>query len=106
MIPFNRPTQTGSEQAFVTEALNQNLLSGNGTFTQRCEQWFEASFAHTQSRALLTSSCTHALEMAAILLDIKEGDESSCRRSPFQVRRMLLYCAEHVSCLWILSQAP
>lgn len=75
MIPFNRPTQTGSEQAFVTEALNQNLLSGNGTFTQRCEQWFEASFAHTQSRALLTSSCTHALEMAAILLDIKEGDE-------------------------------
>src|SRR5699024_12267960 len=75
MIPFNRPTQTGPEQAFVTEALNQNLLSGNGAFTQRCEQWFEALFAHTQSRALLTSSCTHALEMAAILLDIKEGDE-------------------------------
>src|SRR5699024_7625490 len=75
MIPFNRPTQTGPEQAFVTEALSQNALSGNGVFTQRCEQWFEALFAHTQSRALLTSSCTHALEMAAILLDIKEGDE-------------------------------
>src|SRR5699024_2653149 len=75
MIPLHRPTHTGPEQAYGTEALNPRPLPGNGAFTQRCEQWFEAVFAHTQSRALLTSSCTHALEMAAILLDIKEGDE-------------------------------
>lgn len=72
-IPFNKPPFTGNEEKYVLESLNSNHISGNGTFTQKCEKWFEKQLKC--KKALLTPSCTHALEMAAILLDIKEGDE-------------------------------
>lgn len=73
MIPFNLPPRTGQELEYIKEALNSDKISGDGEFSQRCHHWLEA---HFQCRkALLTPSCTHALEMAALLLDIKPGDE-------------------------------
>lgn len=73
MIRFNIPTVLGNELAYVEQAIKQRHLSGDGTFTARCNQWFEANFK--VNRALLTTSCTHAIEMAAILLDIEPDDE-------------------------------
>jgi len=73
MIPFNKPPYLGSEPKFVLEAMKQDKLSGDGPFSKRCREWFEQN-CHTKL-ALLTTSCTHALEMAALLIDIKEGDE-------------------------------
>lgn len=73
MIPFNEPPVIGAEQALVAEAIENKKLSGDGPFTAKCHQWFEERLQC--KRALLTTSCTHALEMAAILLDLQEGDE-------------------------------
>ena len=73
LIHFNRPPVTGNENKFITEALGNNKISGDGPFTKKCHQWFENNLLC--KKALLTTSCTHALEMAAILLDIKDGDE-------------------------------
>ncbi len=73
LIHFNRPPVTGNENKFITEALGNNKISGDGPFTKKCHQWFENNLFC--KKALLTTSCTHALEMAAILLDIKDGDE-------------------------------
>lgn len=73
MIPFNIPALTGNEERYISEAFQNKKLSGDGEFTKRCNQWFEDEF-HTP-KALLTTSCTHALEMAAILANIEEGDE-------------------------------
>ena len=72
-IPFNWPVPLGRELEYVTEAAGSAHLSGDGPFTKRCEAFLQQ---HTgASRALLTTSCTHALEMAALLLDIRPGDE-------------------------------
>jgi len=73
MIPFNKPPVTGNEEKYVLESINSSKISGDGAFTIKCHQWFEDKL-HCK-KALLTTSCTHALEMTAILLDIKEGDE-------------------------------
>jgi dTDP-4-amino-4,6-dideoxygalactose transaminase len=73
MIPFNIPTLTGNEEMKIAAAIRNKKLSGDGYFTKECSDWFEKKF-HIK-RALLTTSCTHALEMAAILSDIKPGDE-------------------------------
>ncbi|WP_026804180.1 dTDP-4-amino-4,6-dideoxygalactose transaminase [Aliarcobacter lanthieri] len=73
LIHFNRPPVTGNENKFITEALYNNKISGDGPFTKKCHQWFENNLFC--KKALLTTSCTHALEMAALLLDIKNGDE-------------------------------
>lgn len=74
MINFNIPPFIGKEQQYIKEAIETNKkLCGDGPFTKRCNSWFEERF-HTQ-KALLTTSCTHALEMAAILIDIQPGDE-------------------------------
>lgn len=72
-IPFNKPPLTGNEEKYVLEAINSSKISGDGEFTRKCHHWFENKLGC--EKALLTTSCTHALEMAAILLDIKEGDE-------------------------------
>lgn len=72
-IPFNRPYVTGKEQANVEQALKSYHLSGDGAFTRRCHQWLEARTGC--AKALLTHSCTSALDLAAILLDLKSGDE-------------------------------
>ncbi|WP_141048468.1 dTDP-4-amino-4,6-dideoxygalactose transaminase [Aliarcobacter cryaerophilus] len=73
MIPFNKPPYTGNEERYVIESMKSSKISGDGKFTKRCEFWFEEKLQC--KKVLLTTSCTHALEMAAILLDIKEDDE-------------------------------
>lgn len=72
-IPFNKPPYTGNEEKYVLESIKSSKISGDGEFTKKCHKWFEEKLEC--KKALLTTSCTHALEMAAILLDIKEGDE-------------------------------
>lgn len=72
-IDFNRPHMTGKELYYIAEAKFGNMLAGDGPFTRRCHQWLERSSG--ASKALLTHSCTAALEMAALLLDIQPGDE-------------------------------
>jgi dTDP-4-amino-4,6-dideoxygalactose transaminase len=72
-IPFNLPAYVERQQQYVTEALHNHKLSGDGPFTKKCHQWLENHCACP--KALLTTSCTHALEMAAILADIQPGDE-------------------------------
>ena len=73
MIPFNKPPLTGNEEQYVLESMKSSKISGDGEFTKKCHLWFEEKL--NCKKALLTTSCTHALEMAAILLDIKDGDE-------------------------------
>jgi dTDP-4-amino-4,6-dideoxygalactose transaminase len=72
-IPFNRPTRTANDGGYTQAALTSGHLSGDGAFTKRCHRMLEELVG--VSKALLTTSCTHALEMAAFLLDIKAGDE-------------------------------
>jgi dTDP-4-amino-4,6-dideoxygalactose transaminase len=73
VIPFNRPPSTGDELRYIEEALNQGKLSGDGPFNERCQRWFERQLGC--ERVFLTPSCTHALEMTALLIDVKPGDE-------------------------------
>lgn len=72
-IPFNKPYMTGKELFYIAEAHFNGMLAGDGTFTKRCHGWLERQTG--AKKALLTHSCTAALEMAAILLDIQPGDE-------------------------------
>src|ERR1700758_1263799 len=72
-IPFNRPCLSGNEQIYMAQAVANGHASGDGPFTKKCHQWLEQTLGI--SKALLTTSCTHALEMAAILLNIQPGDE-------------------------------
>lgn len=72
-IQFNRPFMTGKELYYIAEAKFGNMLAGDGPFTKRCHEWLENKSGC--DKALLTHSCTAALEMAALLLDIKPGDE-------------------------------
>jgi dTDP-4-amino-4,6-dideoxygalactose transaminase len=72
-IPFNRPYATGKEIDYIRAAITTPKLSGDGSFTARCHQLLEQSLGIP--KALLTTSCTHALEMAALLLNIGPGDE-------------------------------
>ncbi|MFC7394937.1 dTDP-4-amino-4,6-dideoxygalactose transaminase [Scopulibacillus cellulosilyticus] len=73
MIPFNQPALTGNEEAYLIQAIRNRKISGDGHFTQLCHQWIEKTFRCP--KALLTPSCTHALEMAAVLMEIGHGDE-------------------------------
>ena len=72
-IPFNKPHLTGKEAHYMYQAVYNGKLSGNGEFTKRCQQFFEEKYGF--KKCLLTTSCTDALEMAAILCDIHPGDE-------------------------------
>src|SRR4051812_3258362 len=72
-IPFNQPTRTPNDEAYIRQALAFGHLSGDGPFTARCHEILQQVVG--VPKALLTTSCTHALEMAAFLLDIKPGDE-------------------------------
>ena len=74
MIPFNIPPYVGKELEYVKEAMEKNCkICGDGPFTKKCSEWMENKF--NVKKVLLTTSCTHATEMTAILTDIKEGDE-------------------------------
>lgn len=73
IIPFNRPYMTGKELNYILDSNSRGMLAGDGLFTKRCHSWLETNVGSL--KALLTHSCTAALEMAALLLDIKPGDE-------------------------------
>lgn len=73
MIPFNKPYLHGRELVYIAQAVASGKLSGDGIFTKKCHSFFEERFGF--EKTLLTTSCTDALEMAAILLDVRAGDE-------------------------------
>lgn len=73
MITFNRPPYTGNEDQYVMSAMRSMKISGDGEYSRRCQFWFEQALGC--DKALLTPSCTHALEMAAMLIDVQPGDE-------------------------------
>lgn len=72
-VDFNRPVLVGRELEYVRQAIDNGHISGDGPFTKRCHAFFENELG--VAKALLTTSCTHALEMSAILLDLEPGDE-------------------------------
>jgi len=72
-IPFNRPCLVGNEMSYIGQAIANGHASGDGPFTRKCHAFLEHHFG--VGKVLLTTSCTHALEMAALLLDIQPGDE-------------------------------
>jgi len=72
-IPFNKPFLVGNELAYIKDAIERGQLSGNGYYTKKCHEFFEKKYGF--NKCLLTTSCTDALEMAAILAGVKEGDE-------------------------------
>lgn len=73
MIKFNIPPFTGNEEKYVLQAMHNQKICGDGEFTRKCNEWLEKKTG--TSKALLTTSCTHATEMAALLTDIRPGDE-------------------------------
>jgi len=73
MIPFNKPFLTGKETQYIEDAVRSGKISGNGDFTKKCQTFFEERYGF--KKCLLTTSCTDALEMAALLADIQPGDE-------------------------------
>lgn len=73
MISFNVPPYVGNEMEYIQQAVDVRKICGDGQFTKKCNAWIEEKTG--TSKALLTTSCTHATEMAAILCDIKPGDE-------------------------------
>lgn len=72
-IPFNKPFLTGNETKYIEEAVRSMKISGDGIFTKKCHAFFEEKYGF--KKCLLTTSCTDALEMAAILINIEPGDE-------------------------------
>ena len=72
-VPFNKPCFAGKELEYITDAVYKGKISGDGFYTKNCEELLQREFK--AQKVLLTTSCTHALEMASILLDLKEGDE-------------------------------
>ena len=73
MIAFNKPYLSGNETEYISTAVKSGKISGDGMFTKKCHEFFEKKYGF--KKVLLTTSCSDALEMAAILLDIKDGDE-------------------------------
>ncbi|ABG60241.1 dTDP-4-amino-4,6-dideoxygalactose transaminase [Cytophaga hutchinsonii] len=73
MIPFNKPHLTGKEVHYIYEAVHSGKISGNGIFTKKCHDFFTSTYGFTKT--LMTSSCTDALEMSSLLMDIQPGDE-------------------------------
>ena len=73
MINFNVPPYTGKEIEYMREAISNQKICGDGPFTRKCSEWIEGQTG--TAKCLLTTSCTHATELAALLADIKEGDE-------------------------------
>jgi dTDP-4-amino-4,6-dideoxygalactose transaminase len=73
MIPFNKPFLVGKEIQYIEESVKSGKISGNGYFTNKCQKYFEDNFGF--KKVLLTTSCTDALEMTAMLMGIKPGDE-------------------------------
>lgn len=73
MLDFNVPPSVGTEIEYIKDAISNRKICGDGAYTKRCSEWLENSTR--ASKVLLTTSCTHAIEMAALLCDIQPGDE-------------------------------
>ena len=73
MIKFNVPLFIGNELEYIKKCINNEKICGDGEFTKKCSDWVEKNF--NVNKCLMTTSCTHALEMAALLMDVKDGDE-------------------------------
>ena len=73
MIGFNYPPRIPSSKNYILDSFNQNVMRGDGPYCKKCQKWLENKF--NVSKALLTGSCTHALELAALLCNIHPGDE-------------------------------
>ena len=73
MINFNVPPFTGKEMEYIRQTVENQKICGDGPFTKKCNEWIEEHTGTT--KCLLTPSCTHATELAALLADIREGDE-------------------------------
>ncbi len=73
MIPFNKPYISGNELKYIEDVISSRELAGDGKYTKKCEEFFEQRFGF--KKAILTTSCTDALEMAVLLMDIQPGDE-------------------------------
>lgn len=73
VVPFNRPVYLGTEKEYISRVLQNRKISGDGVYTKKCNEWLESHLG--SSKALLTTSCTHATEMAAMLIDLHPGDE-------------------------------
>tara|TARA_R110002012_G_scaffold106998_3_gene248614 strand:+ start:7723 stop:8853 length:1131 start_codon:yes stop_codon:yes gene_type:complete len=73
MIPFNLPAYTGNEDQYLMQSVRSSRIAGDGQFTAKCHEWFTSYFSG--HKALMTPSCTQALEMCALLIDIQPGDE-------------------------------
>ena len=73
MIPFNVPPYVGTEEKYISQAIANHKICGDGEFTKKCSEWMEQKF--NAKKVLLTTSGTSALEMAALLCDVKPGDE-------------------------------
>lgn len=73
MIPFNKPHLTGKEVQYITDAVATGKISGNGVFTKKCHDFFQTNYR--LNKVLMTTSCTDALEMTSLLMDIQPGDE-------------------------------
>ena len=73
ILAFNKPSYTGKELEYISQAIGSNKIAGDGSFGEKCQVWFETFLGC--KKALLTPSCTAALEMAAILINVKSGDE-------------------------------
>ena len=72
-VPFNKPAFTGKELEYIGDAVSRGMLCGDGLYTHKCSEWMKEKY-HC-NHVFLTTSCTHALEMAAYLTDIQPGDE-------------------------------
>ena len=72
-INFNIPPVVGNEEVYIRDAIKLRKICGDGTYTKSCDKWLEEKSG--AKKVLLTTSCTHALEMAALLIDVKAGDE-------------------------------
>ena len=73
MIDFNRPIYLKKGMDYINDAIEKkHQINGDGPYTEKCKEWFEKRLC---TKALLTTSCTHALEMAALLSDVQHGDE-------------------------------
>ena len=86
-IGFNKPYLTGKELDFIQDAVQREKISGNGFYTQECQEYFKKRYGFNKS--LLTQSCTDALEMSALLISIGPGDEIICL--PLHLSRLQMH---------------
>lgn len=104
MIPFNKAVYFDRMEDYVREALETSKIAGDGKYTKLCSKWMEDRFQ--AKKILLTTSCTAALEMSAILLNIQQGDEVIMPSYTFVTTAMRLFFEGLKLYLWIFVQIP